>query len=511
MLKKKKKQAWAASAKHNFESARRLWSQVRKLAEKEANPAEELVARLRIALTYAWDERIPDKALELVDECLRDAKSIDLGDDRCLLLQLIGEAHRIKGNKDQARGFIISALEHARKIGSSGDEGFAHLSLSKLDLSGGASEDSAKALENISHAYNAFSSLYASGNDEKQKAAKDGFAQCHCCRAEIFDHVRPDDALAEWTRALKLFEELGRQWEWNFADTLRHRANLQVRIREFDHAFRDLLNAAKTFERLNNTVGLAKCYLGIGEFLDATNRRVEAAKAYGQAASIAATWQNDSKASYYFFRCACKLVELRKVEDAEKIFLSLVNIGSLEPEHKLTVISQLCLVAQVRGNDEDLKERCALALHLIDELIQEATSAEERRGLLIKKGQHFEQLGRHDEALQYFKKAIERFEAEGDQKGIIESWFHIAGVMGKVGDRKKEREASEKVLALGAEKTSRIHAGLTLVMLAQLNIGEQRFAEARQQLDRAEELGPDNPAVVMIAADLRSKLPQQVD
>ena len=158
-----------------------------------------------------------------------------------------------------------------------------------------------------------------------------------------------------------------------------------------------------------------------------------------------------------------------------------------------------------------LKRDVPLRFTRLTHLIQEASLAEERRGLLIKKGQHLEQFGQHDEALQCFKKAIERFEAVGDQKGIVEGWFHIAGVMRKLGDRKKEREASEKVLALGAEKTSRIHAGLTLVMLAQLNIGEQRFAEARQQLDRAEELDPKNPAVVIIAADLRSKLPQQDD
>ncbi len=110
-----------------------------------------------------------------------------------------------------------------------------------------------------------------------------------------------------------------------------------------------------------------------------------------------------------------------------------------------------------------------------------------------------------------FKKAIERFEAVGDQKGIIEGWFHIAGVMRKLGDGKKEREASEKVLALGAEKTSRIDAGLTLVTLAELNIGEQRFAEARHNSIGLKSSTRKNPAVVMIAADLRSKLPQQDD
>jgi tetratricopeptide (TPR) repeat protein len=307
---------------------------------------------------------------------------------------------------------------------------------------------------------------------------------------------------------LKLFEGLGDQWDWHSADTLLHRAKLQARTGQADLAVLDLTSARTIFQRLKNTVGVAKCFLEGGELFDSIGRRIEAAKLYQQAAAIAATWKNDSKASYFYFRHACKLAELREYEDAERIFIFLANADWLEQQLKLTVISQLCLIAHATKKDKELKERCSLALSIIDDLIQKATSAEERRSLLIKKGQHLEQVGQHDEALQCFKNAIERFEAVGDQEGIIESWFHISGLMGKLGDRKKEREASEKVLALGAEKTSRIHAALTLVMLAQQNIGEQRFSEAKQQLDRAEELDPENPAVGMIAADLRSKLPQ---
>lgn len=507
-LKKKKKQARAASRKHNTQSALRLWSEVRKQAEKEGNKAEELGARLKIVLAHAWDERIPNEALKLADECLRDAKTIDLGDDRCLLLQLIGEAHRIKGNIDLARGFIISALEHARKSGSSGDEGFALLSLSALDHSSGRDQDDAKALANVELAYNAFATLYASGDNEKQKSAKDGFAQCHCWKAKIFDHVRPDDALAEWTRALEAFQSLGKDWDWDTADTLLQRANLRIRIGEHVSSASDLDGAAKLFQHIGNTVGLAKCYLNYGELLDSMGRRNEAAEQYQQAVAIAATWKNDSRASYFNFRYACKLAEMRKFDDAESIFLSLANADWLERELKLTVISQLCLIAQVTKKDEELKERCSLALSLIDNLIQEATTADARRSLLIKKAQHLEQVGQYDQALQSLRKAIERFEEAGDQEGVIECWSQIRGIMQHLKDRKKEREAADKILSLGAEKICPMIAAITLQMLAQLNIEEQRFSEASAQLDRAEELEPKNPVGVMIAADLRRKLPQ---
>jgi hypothetical protein len=80
--------------------------------------------------------------------------------------------------------------------------------------------------------------------------------------------------------------------------------------------------------------------------------------------------------------------------------------------------------------------------------------------------------------------------------------------MQRLGKTKEEREASEPVLAVGGEKLNPMLAALTLVGLAQLNISEQRFLEAKQQLERAEELDPKNPVVVGVSADLRSKLPK---
>lgn len=506
LLKKKKKQARAASRKHNVDSAVRLWNDVQTLADKEGNKAEAICARMEIIVTTLQNERNLDQPLSLAEECLQEARSVDLGDDRCRLLQLIGEIHRLKGNKDQARGFAESALEQARKIGSQGDEGFALLSLSALERDH-QSENNHKALELIARAYNAFSALYAKGDEEGQRRAKDGFAQCHCCRAEILDHARPDDALAEWARALEIYQGLGKDWEWNVADTLMRRADLRSRIEEHQLAADDLVTASKLFLGLGDTAAQAKCHLKAGEFLDAVGKRKEAFEYYHKAGAIAASWKNDSRASYYYFRYACKLIELGKIDEAEPILIFLTNADWLEPEHRLTAVTQLCFVARGRKKDEELKERCAVALALIDGLIQNAVSADARRRLTVQKGTLLEQLGKHENALEHFRNAIKGFEQAGDRVGVIECWSHIRSVWQHLKDRVKEREAAEKILALDAETVMPMIAAMTLVMLAQLNIEEQRFAEARQQIDRAKELDPKNPAVSIVSADLRTKLP----
>jgi tetratricopeptide (TPR) repeat protein len=475
---------------------------------KEGNKVEELNASLQVLLTVLRDERNLAEALKLADNCLQEATSVELGADRSRMLQLVGEVHRIKGNRDQARGFLISALEHARSATSPLDEGFTLLSLSGLEKPERGPGNSAKALELVDLAYNAFSVAYASGDKEQQESAKDGFAQCHTWKAEICGYSRPDDALAEWTRALTLYKELGKGWELYTADTFLHRASLRAGLKEVQLSASDLDNAAKIYNELGYTVGLAKCYLQAGELADSIGERVKAADHYKQAASIASTWKNERRASYYYFRYSCKLIELREYEQAEAILVWLAEADWLEREHKLTSIFNLCIVGQATDDEDKLKKWCTIALNLIDEAIDEAVSPEERRSLLLNKGHHYVQLGMYDEALKLYRQAAKRFESANDQEGLVECWFQISSVMQARGDLKGEREASEKVLELGGDRLSPMLASLALVGLAQLNIKEERYSEAHAQLDRAKDLQPDNPVVRMIENDLRSNLPQ---
>lgn len=506
ILTEKKKLARNASRKHQFDSALRLWDEVLEQAEREGNDTEKLGARLETIVILAQEGTSLDEVVKLSNECLQYAKTIDVFDDQCRLFQLIGEVYRINEDYDQARGFIKHAIECAQETGSKRDEGFALLSLSLLEDAFRGEGNNRKALDFIERAYDAFASLYAAGDEEDKRNAQDGFARCHCLRAELFDIVHQDDALIECKRALDIFKMLGEGWEWNSADVLLLRADLHLRAGERKWAFADLDHAARIFHEIADTYGVAKCYLKAGEFLDADNKRDEAKQPYQRAASIAATWNNERRASYFYFRYACKLIELREHQDAEKILSSLACAESIDHAFRLTIISQLCFVAEATGKEKELKERCTVALALIDELIQESVSAEKRRNLLIKKGALLQQLGKHEEAVDVFNKALSSFESIKDQSGITECWYHIRGVWQDRGDQKREREALERVIAL--ENDNPMWTALSLVGLAQLNLNAQRFTEARQQLSRAEELDPKNPVVAIVASDLREKLPR---
>jgi tetratricopeptide (TPR) repeat protein len=303
-LKEMKERALLATRRHDAAAGLAAWREVRDQALAEGNSGEAVLAKLQTALVVAQSERDLAGALTIAEECLQEiGKGPQL--HRARALQLIGEIHRNTGEMEKAKAALTLALEQARASGSKVDVAFALLSFAGLDIPMRKRDLGSRALEGIEAAYTAMSALYGEGDEEQRREARDGLAQCHCFRAEVFDHRRPDDALAEWSRALELFRSLGEGWEWCLADTLVRRADLLARTGDAPSAARDLDDAVKAFRTIQNLRGLADCFLKAGELLDRVGRREHAVEQYARAAQVASSLGDESYASYFYFRYSC--------------------------------------------------------------------------------------------------------------------------------------------------------------------------------------------------------------
>jgi tetratricopeptide (TPR) repeat protein len=505
-LRRKIKQARTASRRHNVMSATRLWTEVSAQAQAEGLTIEAIKARLQIALNQVRDGNLDD-GLGLAEACLRDASGIELGEERCRLNQMIGEIYRNKGDADQARGFLTAALTNARNLPSPGDEGFALLALSALDHSSDSASDNTRSFELINLAYDAFSQLYASGDREKQKDAQHGFAQCHSWRADILGYRKSDEAIAELSRAVDCLTELGKGWEWDLGDALVSRGELLARAGDISSAADDLSAAEKQLNKIREPFGLARCYLVMAEIIDRSGDRDKAEPYYYQAAAAATSSRNESRSAYYYFRYAWKLVEQRKYDLADNIFVYLLKADWLGADRELDVVSQLCLTAQARGAHDALKERATLALSMVEKIRGSAKSASRARELDLKRGHFLELLARYDEAERCYRGLLQRLDPNADSSDAADCWFRIRGLMQQIGDRLGEREACEKCLSVGGSDLNPVIRSITLISLAQLNIQDERYSEAKTQLDIAKNIDPTNPAVKIIERDLRSNLP----
>jgi tetratricopeptide (TPR) repeat protein len=503
VLKEKKERARKESRKENRETAVPLWNEVREQAIREENKTEEIRARIEILLAIARDN--PVEALAKIDECLEETRKSDIGEDKVRLLQLIGEVHRISGHQEQARGFIMCALESARDFRLRAVEGTALLSLALLEAADG---DSTKAVGLVGRAFQAFAAQLATGDPKTKESAKDGHAQCHFCLADLMRRTEPENALSEITKAIAIFRELGEDWASSTAAALLFRADLHREVREPRLAAEDLSAAESLFQTIDDITGVAKCHLKAGELMDSVGRRKEAIEQYRNASLIASQLGSEPKAYYFHFRLAGKLMELRKFDDAKQILLTIAGADEITRDQKLDIMCNLCLLAHAANDKDALSEHSSRVFVLIDELLPDVTSDKRRRELLTKKGVHLEICERHEEALQCFRKALDRAQYVGDMEAVADSLYQIRGVMQNIGDKEGEREALEKLLALDEEDAGRLHTSLALLSLAQLNIQDQRFDEAKEQLERAQKLDPDNPVVALVGNDLRSRLPE---
>jgi len=187
----------------------------------------------------------------------------------------------------------------------------------------------------------------------------------------------------------------------------------------------------------------------------------------------------------------------------------LLEADWLKPGQRLDILKILCLTAKANGEQHELKEYSEALLKILDDQINCAASGGERRHLILSKGHTLDELEEHERALECYRRCVEACERANDRDGLIESWWSIAQALGKGKRREQERQAYEKILSLDGGTSDDFHFPMALTMLAQLDIMEQRFDDARARLDHAERENEHqrNPLVGFLVKDLRDKLP----
>jgi len=498
-----------AARRREDDKALTLWEDARTAAVGERNRPEEILARLEIAFLELKTGGDVEEMLQSLNDCLVEAETVDIGDERGRLLQLLGEAHRNKGNYDQARGILNKALPEARQRQDHLDEGSALLALSAVERECTKEKVSPRVLELIQQAYNSFTAGFTDGSAKKRRAAQEGYVMCHTWRADVFGHHRPDDAFSEYARAIEALNAVGQDNLWNLADTIHHRGQLHARLGDMKLAAGDYIDAAERFGQLEAHIKQAKCWLNYAELLDQSSHRDKALEYYQLSARIALRQTNSKLAGWVLFRYSHKLMEVRDFHQAALVLQTLLQAPWLKDGQRMDVLKSLCLVAKVSGDEENLKNLSKALVVIIDDQISKATSAQRRRRLIQAKGKSLAELEEYEQAETCYRKGIEAFTVMGDNEGVIECWSSIAEIKRDLKKPAEERKAYETIIRLNGEDGKSFYLPMALVMLAQLDIKEEKFDNARNLLDEAERRNtqPINHMVLMVAQDLRGKLP----
>jgi len=500
------KEAQKAYRIGKYELAKEIWNNIFESASKTNN--QKLLIRVRLELAQIEvtdDSHNLDNALKIANDCLVESKKINLGSQVGHVLQLLGEIHRLSGNSDQARGFLNASFEFAKSINNKYLEGWALLALGMLS---NQNKESFKAQFNFTkQAYDCFTNLLVSGEEDSTEKANSGYAFCHIVRATLYGYMRSEEALAEYSRAIALYKQMDDSWRFELGRALLERGEMKAMKDELIPGVRDIIDATEIFTALDDHYMVAKCTMACAEILDKQGHRNEAEKYFRSAAQIVSSITNEKKKSWFYFRYAMKLLELGEHDEAKNILLMLLSRNETTDSQKLDVLKTLSDLAMASKNEKELKEYAEYSLLVIEKLIADAQSSKERLRLLFNQGHTLHKLEKYELALETFQRAIRLAESISATYRIPDIWSSIADVYHKMKNPKEERLAYEQVLKLCGDNDSSPQLVTTLTMIAQMEMKEGNFNEARKLLDRAEILCKKMmPFLMFVINDIRQRI-----
>ena len=124
-VEEKIKEAKKANRLGKYELSTKIWNEIVERATNEKNQKLSIRGRLELAELEIKEDSIElENALKIANDCLAESKTINLGNQLGQILQHLGEIHRLKGNTDQARGFMNASLEFSKSNNDKSLEGW---------------------------------------------------------------------------------------------------------------------------------------------------------------------------------------------------------------------------------------------------------------------------------------------------------------------------------------------------------------------------------------------------
>jgi len=304
-----------------------------------------------------------------------------------------------------------------------------------------------------------------------------------------------------------LLKNLGKAWEYDLGKAYFERGEMQTMRDDYVQGVQDLINAEGIFTKLHNHYMAAKCIMACAELLDKRGAREEAEKYFKSALLKVSLIKDEHKKGWFYFRYAMKLIELGDYETSKQLLLTLLLNKSTTNSQKLDVLKTLCDLSRISNNEKELIEFEEYTLEIIDNLIYEATTPNEKLRLIFNKAQSLEGLKKFKLALETIERAINLAEVMENKDKLADCWAVKAQIYGLMKDKKEERIAYEHVLQIIGEDKESPQLITTLTMLSQIELKESNFSKARELLDKAEKLCKKiMPFMLFVITDIRNRI-----
>lgn len=430
----------------HFEKAKTEFQQALDLAEDAKHAMAIVDAKEHLALVLIHFDHDLTTAKTLLQSCLEILATEDDDEERSEVLERLARVYDQEGDLELSESLLRQSLAISERLGDKQAQAGTLVGLAWTIGRGGRTDEA------LSLNMKAYDLLVQVLHETKQDDVRSvefihtilgnlffQRAKIHQRRAEPDEAEAALDAALIWQRKVPPNHEL--------AKLLRELATLKFFRRDLNEGVELLEEAARIYKDREMITDLAECLHMMGRVHASVGDSAKAGEFYASAAAAATQSGQSQEAAEILLSLAHLALEGGDSDSALQLLESAKSTSDSR-DFQAQCLMELARLASKDEREDKHRELVLEAIGLLKAELVGAKHGMERAKLCFTLGWYLREAGQIEEALNYVRKAGERFEAANDVYGAAKAKFEAAGLLDHLGRKEEAREACRVVLQM---------------------------------------------------------------
>ncbi|MGH9971835.1 MAG: tetratricopeptide repeat protein, partial [Pyrinomonadaceae bacterium] len=471
----------------HFEKAKKEFQQALEMAEEAQHALATVDAKEHLALVLIHFDHDLATAKALLQSCLDILTTEDDDEERSEVLERLARVYDQEGDLELSESLLCQSLAISERLGDKQAQAGTLVGLAWTIGRGGRTHE---ALSLNMKAYDLLAQVLHETKQDDVRSVEfihTILGNLFFQRAKIHQRrAEPDEAEAALNTALIWQRKVPANHE--LAKLLRELATLKFFRRDLNEGAELLEEAARIYQDREMMTELAECLHMMGRVQASVGDFAKAGEFFSSAAAAATKSGQSQEAAEVLLSLAHLASERGDAESARQL-LDSARTTSDRRDFQAECLMEL---ARLASNDERKDEHLELVREAVDLLKAELAGTKhgmERAKLCFTLGWYLREAGQIEEALNYVRKAGERFEAANDAYGAAKAKFETAGLLDHMGRKEAAREVCNVVLKMIEGKPFYEIEAAVHFSLAQFSFHDDKnLVEAERLLEHSLEL-----------------------
>ena len=469
-----------------IENSRKVFKEALDLAKSQGHKLAIAHANFRLSTILIEDDKKPDEAKILLQECLKEYKASGMEPSLAKTLFVLGVADEHLGNLDEAEASFSQSFEISKKHAMVHDVGCA---LHQLGLLEDRRGNSKKAMELYDQALTYFLRIYQEHDAETETDAARFVGYCYHHKGLVYLHQgNLQEAEISFTQALDYSRKSDLKTDLGLILYLL--AKLKYLNAEYDVGDKYLAESIQIFEETDDNSGKAECLDLKARLHFSLGKRDEAITLWKNALKAVENTTDFYKMQDYLNKLGRLFLEDRKLDESKNYFKQAKELCRKENllDGYADTLEGMASIAYIENNLGERDKLLSEGVITLEKLLLKTQDGHRKAFRMGQIGFYYEKMEKYQEALNYYNRSKTTFSSISDIHGMANSLGSIARMVGKLGKKDKEFDTYRELKKLldGTPYYEMI-AG-TAINLGQIYMSNGNFHEAKILFEEASTL-----------------------